>query len=94
MNAQLPKYMSIKDFCAYSGYSRYQFLRLAKKAGISIKYLSDDWRSKMVDVQKALAAIEALPEATKKCQSICSSPQRTLPNKQKQKLPNKKSRAG
>jgi hypothetical protein len=68
MNAQLPKYMPIRDFCAFSGFSRYQFMRLvnkADKAGISIKSLGDDWRSKMVDVQKAIAAIEALPEADK-----------------------------
>ena len=33
MNAKLPKYMSIKDFCAYTRFSRYQFIRLAGKAG-------------------------------------------------------------
>jgi hypothetical protein len=38
---------------------------LANKAGVSIKALGDDWRSKMVDVRAALAAIEALPEADK-----------------------------
>jgi hypothetical protein len=67
MNAQLPKYMSIKDFCAYTGFSRYQFMRLAYKANIPVKVLgnSEDWRSKMVDVQQAIAAIEALPEADK-----------------------------
>jgi hypothetical protein len=69
MNANLPKYMSIKDFCSYSGFSRYQFMRLAFKANITIKYIgfetNSDWRSKMVDVQAALAAIEALPDADK-----------------------------
>ena len=69
MNANLPKYMTIKDFCAYSGFSRYQFMRLAYKANIPIKILGlgqmEDWRTKMVDVQAAIAAIEALPEADK-----------------------------
>ena len=67
MNANLPKYMTIKDFCHYTGFSRYQFLRLAYKANVTIKQLGpghiEDWRTKMVDVQQALAAIEALPEA-------------------------------
>jgi hypothetical protein len=69
MNANLPKYMSLKDFCAYSGFSRYQFSRLAFKAGVVIKQIGPghiaDWRTKMVDVQAALAAIEALPDADK-----------------------------
>jgi hypothetical protein len=69
MNANLPKYMSIKDFCAYSGFSRYQFMRLADRAGIPVRSLASetggDWRSKMVDVQQAIAAVEALPEADK-----------------------------
>jgi hypothetical protein len=65
MNANLPKYMSVKDFCDYTGFSRYQFMRLAGRAGVSIKALGEDWRSKMVDVQKAIAAIEALPEPDK-----------------------------
>ena len=69
MNAQLPKYMTIKDFCAYSGFSKYQFLRFAQKTNLSIKDLGtgmgNDWRGHIVDVQKALAAIEALPEADK-----------------------------
>jgi hypothetical protein len=69
MNAQLPKYMSLKDFCQYSGFSRYQFMRLAFKAGVAIKKIGpghiEDWRTKMVDVAAALAAIEALPEADK-----------------------------
>jgi hypothetical protein len=67
MNANLPKFMSIKDFCAYTGFSRYQFMRLAFKANITVKYIgfetNSDWRSKMVDVAAALAAIEALPDA-------------------------------
>ena len=62
MNAQLPKYMSIKDFCAYSGFSRYQFMRLADKAGIPIRSITADIRSRMVDVQEALRAIENLPD--------------------------------
>ncbi|PWT92063.1 MAG: hypothetical protein C5B54_04170 [Acidobacteria bacterium] len=57
--------MSIKDFCAYSGFSRYQFMRLADKAGIHIKAISADMRSRMVDVQEALRALENLPEADK-----------------------------
>jgi hypothetical protein len=65
MNANLPKYMPIGDFCKYSGFSRYQFMRLADKASIKIIPLTADRRSKMVDVQAALAAIEALPDADK-----------------------------
>jgi hypothetical protein len=69
MNAQRPKYMTIKGFCQYSGFSKYQFFRLARKAGISIKDLGtgmgNDWRGHIVDVQEALAAIDALPEADK-----------------------------
>jgi hypothetical protein len=69
MNANLPKFMTIKDFCQYSGFSRYQFMHLAYKANVTIKQLGpghvEDWRSKIVDVQEALAAIEALPEADK-----------------------------
>jgi hypothetical protein len=65
MNAQLPKYMSIKDFCSYSGFSRYQFMRLADKAGIPIRSITADIRSRMVDVQEALRAIENLPDADK-----------------------------
>lgn len=42
MNATLPKYMSIKDFCAYTGFSRYQFMRLADKAGVSVKSLGTE----------------------------------------------------
>jgi hypothetical protein len=38
-------------------------MRLADKAGITLKALSGDWRSKMVDVQEALHAIENLPDA-------------------------------
>ena len=69
MNAALPKYMCIRDFCAYTGFSRYQFMRLADRAGITVKSLGtekgQDWRMRMVDVQAALAAIEALPGADK-----------------------------
>jgi len=65
MNAPLPRFMSIKDFCAYSGFSRYQFLRLAKKANIPIRAISPDMRSRMVDVQEALRAIENLPDRDK-----------------------------
>jgi hypothetical protein len=65
MNAQLPKYMSIKDFCAYSGFSRYQFMRLADKAGIRVRSISSDYRTKWINVQEALHAIENLPEADK-----------------------------
>jgi hypothetical protein len=62
MNANLPKYMSIGDFCAYSGYSRYQFMRLADKANLPVKQLG---RFKLIDVQQALAAFENLPDAVK-----------------------------
>jgi hypothetical protein len=66
VNAQLPKYMSVKGFCQYSGFSRYQFMRLAFKTGVVIKKIGpghiEDWRTKMVDVAAALAAIENLPE--------------------------------
>ena len=65
MNATLPKYMNFQDFCKYSGFSLFQFRRLADKAGIPILVLTPDRRSRFVDVQKALAAIEALPEADK-----------------------------
>jgi hypothetical protein len=64
MNANLPKFMSIKDFCAYTGYSRYQFMRLADRARIPTQQGSDG-RSRVVDVQQAIAAIEALPEEHK-----------------------------
>jgi hypothetical protein len=63
MSENLPKYMNIGDFCAYSGFSRYQFMRLADKANLTIRALSRDHRNRMVDVQEALAAIEALPDA-------------------------------
>jgi len=63
MGESLPKYMNIQDFCAYSGFSRFQFMRLADKANLTIRALSSDRRSRMVDVQEALAAIEALPDA-------------------------------
>ena len=63
MSENLPKYMNIQDFCAYSGFSRFQFMRLADKANLTIRALSSDRRSRMVDVQEALAAIENLPEA-------------------------------
>jgi hypothetical protein len=63
MTAQLPKFMSIKDFCAYTGFSRFQFMRLADKARIPIKMISPDMRSRMVDVAAALNAIENLPDA-------------------------------
>ena len=65
MNANLPKYMSIGDFCAYTGFSRYQFMRLADKAKLTIIPLTADRRSKMIDVQQAIAAFEALSEADK-----------------------------
>jgi hypothetical protein len=69
MNAQLPKYMTVKGFCQYTGFSRYQFWRFAGKTNLSIKDLGTgmgrDWRGLMVDVAEALAAIEALPEADK-----------------------------
>ena len=69
MNANLPKYMTIKDFCQYTGFTKYQFWRFAQKTNLSIKDLGTgmgrDWRGHMVDVQAALAAIEALPEADK-----------------------------
>jgi hypothetical protein len=65
MNVSLPKYMSIGDFCKYSGFSRYQFMRLADKAGVTIIPLTADRRSKMVDVQEALRKFEALAEADK-----------------------------
>jgi hypothetical protein len=69
MNAQLPKYMSLKDFCAYTGFSRYQFMRLAFKAGVVIKKIGpghiEDRRTKIVDVAEALRAIEGLPETDK-----------------------------
>jgi hypothetical protein len=60
MSDTLPKYMSIGDFRAFSGFSRYQFMRVADKANLPIKALG---RFRMVDVQEALAAIEALPDA-------------------------------
>jgi len=60
MNAHLPKYMSIQDFCKYSGFSRYQFIRMVTKANIKLKVLGT---FRMVNVQEALAAIEALPDA-------------------------------
>ena len=59
MNANIPKYMSIKDFCKYSGYSRYQFMRMAYRANLELKVLSN---YRMVNVQEALAAFEALPD--------------------------------
>ena len=69
MNANLPQYMTIKDFCQYSGFSKYQFWRFAQKTNLSIKDLGTgmgrDWRGLMVDVRAALRAIEALPEADK-----------------------------
>ena len=48
MNANLPKYMSIKDFCKYSGYSRYQFMRLSHRANLELKVLG---QFRMVNVQ-------------------------------------------
>ena len=42
MNATLPKYMSIKDCCAYTGFRRYRFMRLADKAGVSVKSLGTE----------------------------------------------------
>jgi hypothetical protein len=63
MNAPLPKYMSIKDFCAYTGFSRYQFLRLAQKANIPIRAITPDIRSRFVDVQEAIRIIESLSDA-------------------------------
>jgi hypothetical protein len=69
MNAQLPKFMTIKDFCNYTGFTKYQFWRFAKKTNLSIKDLGtgmgNDWRGLIVDVAAALAAIEALPECDK-----------------------------
>jgi hypothetical protein len=65
MNAALPKYMNVKGFCQYSGFSYYQFMRLADKAGIKIKALGRDRRNYMVDVAEALRAIDNLPEADK-----------------------------
>jgi hypothetical protein len=62
MNANLPKYMNIKDFCTYSGFSNYQFMRLADRAHLKLKQLG---RMRLVDVREALAAIEALPGADK-----------------------------
>ena len=61
MNANLPKYMTIKDICAYTGYSRYQFMRLADRARIPTQR-GRDGRSRVIDVQQAIAAIEALPD--------------------------------
>ena len=60
MNAPLPKFMTIGDFCAYSGFSRYQFVRMADKANLRVKALG---RFRLVDVREALAAIQALPDA-------------------------------
>ena len=69
MSAPLPKFMTIKNFCLFSGFSKYQFWRFAKKTNLTIKDLGtgmeNDWRGLMVDVQQALAAIEALPDADK-----------------------------
>jgi hypothetical protein len=65
MNVGLPKYMNIGDFCKYTGFSRYQFMRLADKAGIRLRDLTGDVRSKMVDVQEALSAIDNLPDGDK-----------------------------
>ena len=67
MNANMPKYMSIQDFCKYSGFSRYQFMRMAEKANIKLKVLGT---FRMVNVQEAFAGIEALPRPIGKCQSI------------------------
>jgi hypothetical protein len=69
MNTNLPKYMTVKDFCQYSGFSKYQFWRFARKTNLPIKDLGtgmgNDWRGHLVDVQAALAAIDALPDADK-----------------------------
>ena len=51
--------MSIKDFCKYSGYTRYQFMRLADMANVELKVVG---QFRMLNVQEALAAIEALPD--------------------------------
>jgi hypothetical protein len=59
MNANIPKYMNIKDFCKYSGYTRYQFMRMADRAKLELKAIG---QFRMVNVQEALAAFEALPD--------------------------------
>ena len=69
MNAALPKYMTVKDFCCIPGFPDTNSCVWPFKAGVVIKRIGpghiEDWRSKMVDVAAALAAIEALPEADK-----------------------------
>jgi hypothetical protein len=62
-----PKFMTIGDFCAYSGLSRYQFMRMADQANLRIKALG---RFRLVDVREALAAIQALPEDKEEPQTL------------------------
>jgi hypothetical protein len=55
---QIPKYMTIGQFCKYSGLSRWHFMRIADKYRLP---LTQQGVSKLVDVEQVMALLANLP---------------------------------
>jgi hypothetical protein len=56
---QAPRYMTIKEFCKYTGLSRWQFQRIADRYRIR---LTPSGVSKLVDVETTMALLSNLPK--------------------------------
>jgi hypothetical protein len=57
MDPTIPRYMNIRDFCKYSGLTRWQFRSFADRHRLR---LVEQGKAKMVDVQEAMALLPRL----------------------------------